>query len=130
MVSSSFSGPRDISESVIQASSASLAASRRIHSKGGGLAEESAAGTEFRDVSRAVPEVLISICNCGGALKGPIDTGALEEWLNAQDFLGQVHFIDHICTQEGRNDQFTDLYDSIPRSLWTLFMQNRGKSPS
>ena len=100
-VGGSFSGLRDISESVIQASSASLSASQLIHSKGGGLAEEPGAKTEFRDVSREIPKVLVVLCACGGTLKEAADLDSLAEWLKTRGSISQVHTIDSVCTQEG-----------------------------
>ena len=97
----SFSGLRDISESVIQASSASLAASRLIHSKGGGLALEPEAETPFRDVSREMPRALVSLCSCGGALSEAADFNALTEWLKNQAGVDQVCTINHICIHDG-----------------------------
>lgn len=97
----SFSGLKDISESVIQASSASLQASRVIHSKGGGLAEEPSPDTVFRDVSREIPQALVAICTCGGTLADSADPDMLSHWLEGQESVGEVHSIDSICTQEG-----------------------------
>ena len=101
MVGGSFSGLRDISESVIQASSASLAASSLIHSKGGSLAEEPGPGPDYRDVSREMPKVLVSMCSCDGTLSDAVDTNAIGEWLKNQQSVNQVHLIDRVCTQEG-----------------------------
>jgi heterodisulfide reductase subunit A len=100
-VAGSFAGLRDISESVIQANSASLAASKLIHSKGGGLAEEPAKESAYRDVSREPPQVSISLCTCGGALEETADLDALKGWIENQASVSQVHSIDRICTQEG-----------------------------
>ncbi|MBW1941520.1 MAG: response regulator [Deltaproteobacteria bacterium] len=101
LASGSFSGLQDISESVIQANSASLSASRLIHSKGGGLALEREAETPLRDVSREMPRALVSLCSCGGALREAVDFDALTEWLKRQDGVDEVSTIDHICTHEG-----------------------------
>jgi heterodisulfide reductase subunit A len=101
MVGGSFSGLRDISESVIQTSSASLAASSLIHSKGGSLAEEPGPGTDYRDVSREMPKVLVSMCSCDGTLSDAVNTNAIGEWLKNQQSVNQVHLIDRVCTQEG-----------------------------
>ncbi|MFH1243376.1 MAG: response regulator [Pseudomonadota bacterium] len=100
-VGGSFSGLRDISESVIQASSASLGASRLIHSTGGGLAVEPGTETGYRDVSREIPRVLVSLCTCGGTIGRPEDLDPLVQWLRRREAVGEVHLIDRICTQEG-----------------------------
>jgi heterodisulfide reductase subunit A len=100
-VGGSFSGLRDISESVIQASSASLGASRMIHSRGGSLAEEPAPEKAFRDVSRERPSVLVALCTCGGALGAVVDPDALADRIRAQGSVSRVRFIERICTREG-----------------------------
>ena len=101
LIGGSFSGLRDISESVIQASSASLSASQLIHKKSGGLSEEPAAETEFRDVSREIPRVLAVLCTCGGTLREAADLDSLPEWLKTRGLVSQVHTIDSVCTEEG-----------------------------
>ncbi|MGE5840648.1 MAG: response regulator, partial [Deltaproteobacteria bacterium] len=101
-VGGSFSGLRDISESVIQASSASLEASRLIHSKGGGLFSVKP-GTEkaFRDVSRELPHVAVALCSCGDSAHEVVDLEGLSTWVKGQDSVTQVHRVDRLCTQEG-----------------------------
>jgi heterodisulfide reductase subunit A len=104
LVGGSFSGLRDISESVIQANSASLSASRLIHSKGGSLAEEPGPETTFRDVSRELPRILVSMCSCGGSLAEAVELEAFSDWVKNQDSVSEIHTIDRICTQEGWNE--------------------------
>jgi heterodisulfide reductase subunit A len=57
-------GPTDIAESVIRASSAAVNASRTIHHAGGGLAEKTPCSDVFRDVSRERPRILVVLCRC------------------------------------------------------------------
>ena len=105
LVSGSFSGLCDISDSVIQASSASLWASRLIHSKGGGLSEET--GTkeaEFRDVGSEPPQVFLALCTCGGTIGEAVDLNALTESFKNTDSVAEVQVIERICTQEGWDD--------------------------
>jgi heterodisulfide reductase subunit A len=101
LVSGSFSGLRDISESVIQASSASLAASSLIHSKGGSLAEATEPQPLFRDVSREMPEAMIALCSCGDTLTQAAKLEEVEAALSGLDSVGKVQRIERICTQEG-----------------------------
>ncbi len=101
LASGSFSGLRDISESVIQANSASMEASRLIHSKGGGLAEEPGDETVFRDVSREMPKVCVLTCACEGALSGAADLETLKKDLENQSGVDSFHQLDRICTREG-----------------------------
>ena len=100
-VAGSFSGLRDISESVIQASSASLQASRLIHSKGGGLAEASESEVAFRDVSREPPQVMVALCTCGDSLAQAAHLDEVEAFVSDLDYVSQVHRFESICTQEG-----------------------------
>jgi heterodisulfide reductase subunit A len=87
---------------VIQASSASLEASRLIHSKGGGLFSVKP-GTEkaFRDVSREMPRVAVALCSCGDSSHEGVDLEGLSAWVKGQDSVTQVHRVRHLCTQEG-----------------------------
>ncbi|MCP4669294.1 MAG: CoB--CoM heterodisulfide reductase iron-sulfur subunit A family protein [Deltaproteobacteria bacterium] len=101
LVGGSLSGLKDISESVIQANSASLGASKLVHSKGGGLAEEIGPEIEVRDVSREMPKVLAAICNCGGTLIDSADLEKLTASLKAQAAVSEVASINRMCTQEG-----------------------------
>jgi heterodisulfide reductase subunit A len=100
-VAGSFSGLRDISESVIQASSASLRASGLIHSKGGGLAEASESKVAFRDVSREPPQVMVALCTCGDTLTQAAQIKEVESFVSDLDSVSHVHRFESICTQEG-----------------------------
>ncbi|HYQ59864.1 MAG TPA: FAD-dependent oxidoreductase, partial [Desulfatiglandales bacterium] len=101
-VGGSFSGLRDVSESVIQASSASLEASRLIHSKGGGLfSVKPAAEKAFRDMSKELPHVAVALCSCGDSTSGVVDLEGLSAWAKSQDSVTEVHRVRNLCTQEG-----------------------------
>lgn len=97
----SFSGARDICESVIQASSASLAASACIVSKAGGTSLKSEPEPEFRNVTREPPRIAVVLCTCGGALGEILDLQALTERLRSSGPVKEVLITDRICTQEG-----------------------------
>ena len=101
LVGGSFSGLRDISESVIQASSASLRASGLIHSKGGSLAEAAKPQPLYRDVSREVPEVMIALCSCGDSLAQVAKLKEIEKAVSDLDSVGKVQWIERVCTREG-----------------------------
>ncbi|MEJ2430711.1 MAG: FAD-dependent oxidoreductase [Deltaproteobacteria bacterium] len=100
-VAGSFSGLRDISESVIQASSASFKASGLIHSKGGGLAETKESKVAFRDVSREPPQVMVALCTCGDSLVQAAQMKEVESFVSDLDSVSHVHRFTSICTQEG-----------------------------
>ena len=104
----SFSGLKDISESVIQSSSAAFSASRFIHSKGGSLSSELDITTTFRNVARELPEILVIVCTCGQAGVINIDKSLLKQNLMKNPAVSDVIFIDRICTEQG----WSDLTDS------------------
>ena len=100
-VGGSFSEPRDISESVIQASSAAAGASRIINSRGGGLAVEPGPKVEFRDVSREPPLAALALCTCGGRLLEAADLEEIAERLRGGGTVGEMHQIERLCTRAG-----------------------------
>ena len=100
----SFSGLKDIGESVTQASAAALAASRTIHGAGGGLAPEPEAAREFRDVAREVPRILVTICSCDKTLAEAPVIDELRRQVAADPMVVGVEVIDRTCTAEGWND--------------------------
>ena len=101
LVAGSFSGLRDISDSVVQANSASLQASRVIHGKGGGLAEVPDFQPEYRDVSMEPPQVMVAMCTCNGALAEAARLGEVEATVRTLPGVSKVHLTKHLCTQEG-----------------------------
>jgi len=117
LVGGSFSGLRDISESVIQASSASLRASSLIHAKGGGLAEATEPQAVFRDVSRELPETMVVLCSCGDNLTQAAKLEEVEEAVADLDSVSQVQRIERICTQEGWDQLEEALRDSKANRL-------------
>ena len=96
-----FSGLKDISESVIQASAAALSASSVIHAAGGSLAAESVSEFSFADVSREIPKVLVAVCTCGDALVNHFDTEQLALRLKDDPEVNEVVFINQTCTATG-----------------------------
>ncbi|MEW5723123.1 MAG: FAD-dependent oxidoreductase [Thermodesulfobacteriota bacterium] len=98
----SASGLRDISESVIQGSSAALCAARVIRAAGGAVpGVEAGAGPEARDVSREAPLVRVLLCTCGGRLTGRLEVGRIEEALAGDPEIEGVRFLERACTVQG-----------------------------
>jgi heterodisulfide reductase subunit A len=92
-------GPTDIAESVIRASSAAANASRTIHRAGGGLAEASADADTCRDVSREPPRILVVLCRCeneAGAALADL-TARLQE----DPAVARVLLMERLCTIDG-----------------------------
>ncbi|MFH2220275.1 MAG: response regulator [Pseudomonadota bacterium] len=95
----SFSGLKDISESVIQASAAASSASRVIHNAGGSLALETAsAPPEFL---METPRVMVAVCTCGETLSSLMDQEQLVQRLEADPAVDQVLFLEQTCTAAG-----------------------------
>ncbi|MDZ7582703.1 MAG: response regulator [Deltaproteobacteria bacterium] len=104
LLGGSFSGLKDIAESVTQASAAALAASRTIHGAGGGLAPEPKDEKELRDVSREVPRILVAVCACDGTMAEAAVMEDLRRQLSADPLIEGVEIIARTCTAEGWND--------------------------
>lgn len=100
-VSGSASSPKDISESVIQANSASLSASLLLHSKGKSLVEISEPEEMFRDVSREPSRLAVAICSCGGAIAEKLDPASLIADLSRDGYAAHGFTIDRLCTRAG-----------------------------
>jgi heterodisulfide reductase subunit A len=101
LLGGSFSGLKDISESVIQASAAALSASRIIHAAGGSLCPEIIPVEPFPDISREPPRVMIAVCTCGDLLAELLDTQQLVRCLKADPAIAQVEFLEQTCTVTG-----------------------------
>lgn len=94
-------GPTDIAESVIRASSAAVNASRTIHHAGGGLAEKTAAPEAFRDVSRERPRILAVLCRCTPGPETDKALEALSAHLKQDPAVARVEILDRLCTADG-----------------------------
>lgn len=101
MVGGSFSGLKDISESVIHASAAALESSRTLHASGGSLAIEPEPPPELQDVSREDPRILVAVCTCDGRLSGSMDTDLWQHHLEQNPGVEQVVFLKQGCTKAG-----------------------------
>jgi heterodisulfide reductase subunit A len=97
----SFSGLKDISESVIQASAAALSASRIIHAAGGSLSPEITPVEPFPDISQEPPRILIAVCTCGDLFSKLLDTQQLVRCLKVDPAVDHVEFLEQTCTVTG-----------------------------
>jgi heterodisulfide reductase subunit A2 len=101
LLGGSFSGLKDISESVIQASAAALSASRVIHTTGGSLAPETAFHEPFPDISQERPRVMVIVCTCGDILPRLLDTKQFVRHFETDPAVTEVVFLEHTCTAKG-----------------------------
>ncbi len=121
-IGGAFSGLKDISESVTQASAAALSASRVIHSAGGGLAQESGGSFEHKaemmDVSNEPLRTLIMICNCGEVIQS--DSPQVEEIvsaLNKNPQVKNIEFENRVCTSTGWEELIKKVEEIKPNRL-------------
>jgi heterodisulfide reductase subunit A len=101
LVGGSFSGLKDIGESVIHASAAALEASRVLHASGGSLAIEPKTEPELKAVSREDPRILVAVCSCRGNLTAPADGDVWTRCLQQDPCVERIVFLEHACTQTG-----------------------------
>lgn len=98
----SFTGLKDISESVITAGAAALSASLALHAAGGALAPTTqVAPVAYRDVYRQPPRIAVLLCQCGGRLAAPMDAGEIVRHLKADPAVAEVVPLPRVCTAEG-----------------------------
>ncbi|MGD8702747.1 MAG: response regulator, partial [Desulfosarcina sp.] len=97
-------GPTDIAESIIRASSAAVNASRTIHRAGGGLAEKTAAPKTGRDVSREPPRILAVLCRCENDAQTATDLDVLTARLQQDPAVARVVIKERLCTAQGWAD--------------------------
>jgi len=97
----SFSGLKDINESVIQASAAALAASRVIHSAGGSLAPEITPEEPLLDISQEPPRVMVAVCTCDDLLDKLSDRQQLVRRFETDPAVDHVVFLEQTCTATG-----------------------------
>ncbi len=100
-VGGSFSGLKDISDSVIHASAAALSASRILHASGGSLTPQPSPSVELRDVTRESPSLLMTLCTCNGAILDETVKAALKTHFTSDPDVAQVEYAEQICTTEG-----------------------------
>jgi heterodisulfide reductase subunit A len=101
LLGGSFSGLKDINESVIQASAAALSASRVIHKSGGGLVPEVSAEPPPAEAQGESPRVMVAVCTCGDEISKFFDQDQLVQSLEADPAVDQVLFLEQTCTAIG-----------------------------
>ncbi|NQT69265.1 MAG: CoB--CoM heterodisulfide reductase iron-sulfur subunit A family protein, partial [Desulfobacteraceae bacterium] len=97
----SFTGLKDIGESVIQSSAAASSASRVIHSAGGSLALEVSSVPPSTEVLGEPPRVMVAVCTCGNDLSKHFNQEQLVQSLEADPAVDQVVFLEQTCTASG-----------------------------
>ena len=114
----SFTGLKDIRESVTQASAAALAASRVIHQAGGGNALILApAQTGARNVSREPSRILVVICSCDTLLTPYLDAAEIEHRLKKDPAVTSLLLFNRICAGPDMESLIQEIKSRQPNRL-------------
>lgn len=97
----SFSGPKDIAESLMQADAAALGASRLINIYAPIREKKPDPEPEYRDVNRESPKVMVAICSSCPKLAQELDVAAIQNVLRRDAQVKQVVAVQRACTQQG-----------------------------
>jgi len=98
-VCGAFQGPKDIPQSVMEASAAASAASELLSSARFSLAKKKPVFAE-RDVAREEPRVGVFVCSCGVNIAGVVDVEAVRDYAET---LPYVQFVENnlfTCSQD------------------------------
>jgi heterodisulfide reductase subunit A len=98
LVSGAFREPKDIPETVVEASAVAASATRWLCSPSPTRGEEE---TEERDVSDEWPRVGVFLCNCRGEIGNVIDLEALTDHTRGLRDVTFVQTLDNACLGEG-----------------------------
>ncbi len=101
VIGGSFSGLKDISESVIQATAASVSASRVIHTAGGSLALQPSPPAPALDRLNENPRILVALCTCGEELSVITENKNLARDLKLDPAVQRIETISQTCTEQG-----------------------------
>ncbi|MFH0780893.1 MAG: FAD-dependent oxidoreductase [Pseudomonadota bacterium] len=98
-VCGAFQGPKDIPQSVMEASASAAAAARNLASARGTLVRTKELPPEL-DVSGQTPRVGVFVCNCGINIGGVADVPAIREYARSLPYV--VHVEDNLftCSQD------------------------------
>jgi heterodisulfide reductase subunit A2 len=97
-----FSGPKDIPQSVVEASAAAAAASIPLADARYTMSEQKAFPPE-RDVLCAEPRVGVFICHCGSNIAGVIDVASLARYASTLPCVAYVERSLFTCSQDSQN---------------------------
>jgi heterodisulfide reductase subunit A len=110
-------GFKDISDAVIQSSSAALNASLTLHAAGGGLRPEPAVEDANTDLLRELPRVVVVVCTCDGKLTKAIDPAGLTASLEMDPCVANIHLVDRTCTADAWQAVVDIVETSAPNRL-------------
>ena len=116
-VGGTLTGPTDIAESVIRASSAAVNASKTIHRAGGGLTDESSISDEHRDVSGQPPRLLVVLCMCESKSEDNTEVEALTARLQQDPSVIRITTVKRLCTAKGWKTLADTISEDVNRVL-------------
>lgn len=105
LVSGAFREPKDIPETVVEASAVAGRAARMVGRAPNARVEEtvdSEQGSEERDVSLEWPRVGVFVCDCRGEVSSAIDVQRLSEYAEDLRDVTLVKVLDNACLASGR----------------------------
>ncbi len=117
IIGGSFSGQKDIGESVIQASAAAACASRAIIASGKNPIPESPPETILPDLLREPPHVLAVVCTCGKSILTSNDETRLSKRFETDPEVNNVIFSERICTSDGWDELVGQIIKYKPNRL-------------
>ncbi|MFH2092739.1 MAG: FAD-dependent oxidoreductase [Pseudomonadota bacterium] len=98
-VCGAFQGPKDIPQSVIEASSAALCAGASIAQSRGTLVK-TVIEPSIRDVNGEVPRIGVFVCHCGINISSVVDVGAVRDYAAALPFVEYAQDNLYSCSQD------------------------------
>ncbi|MCX5884814.1 MAG: FAD-dependent oxidoreductase [Proteobacteria bacterium] len=100
LVGGSFSGLKDISETLVQSSAAALRASELISARRYQLTKRSA---PFLQEERAEEDqrIAVFLCLCGSEIESALDLSAMERFLHRDQTVDEVVKVRYLCTPDG-----------------------------
>jgi heterodisulfide reductase subunit A-like polyferredoxin len=97
----SFSGPKDIPETVMEASGAALSASRNISSKRNSLVEKKTYPKEIKTIDEE-PRIGVFICHCGINIGAYVDVGSIVEYVKTLENVVYAEENMYTCSQDSQ----------------------------
>jgi heterodisulfide reductase subunit A len=98
-VCGAFQGPKDIPQSVMEASASAAAASELLASARYSLAKKKPVFEE-RDVSQEVPRIGVFVCHCGINIAGVVDVEAVRDYAQTLPYVEHVENNLFTCSQD------------------------------
>jgi heterodisulfide reductase subunit A len=100
-VCGAFQGPKDIPQSVMEASAASAEASELLSSARYSLAKKKPVFEE-RDVSQEVPRIGVFVCHCGINIASVVDVEAVRDYVSTLPYVEYVENSLFACSQDAQ----------------------------